>query len=149
MVAIYPSSESQIKSRIRRRFQNQEDLQQRSSSGNIHQGRNAACTQQQKTHLRGTCNGLPAKKKPLLIVYDVPNTFDDKLLLSSLRQQNFEGDQRENFNDAIRFSHKTGSRSGETTNYVLEVSPQFEKLYSNKTGSTSAATPCTSETTSQ
>lgn len=97
----------------------------------------------------GLVTSLPAKKKPLLIVYDVPNTFDDKLLLSSLRQQNFEGDQRENFNDAIRFSHKTGSRSGETTNYVLEVSPQFEKLYSNKTGSTSAATPCTSETTSQ
>lgn len=40
---------------------------------------------------------VPAKKKPMITVYDIPKVFDEQLLLLSLEQQNFEGIQKEKY----------------------------------------------------
>ncbi|KAK1117324.1 hypothetical protein K0M31_016698 [Melipona bicolor] len=38
----------------------------------------------------GHVTSIPAKKRPMVIVYDIPNSSDEKQLQSSLRRQNFE-----------------------------------------------------------
>ena len=72
----------------------------------------------------GLVTGLPAKKKPRVIVYDVPNVLSESEFLTSLRQQNLNTSANEKPHDAVRISHKTGSRNPETANIVLEVSPR-------------------------
>lgn len=83
----------------------------------------------EKLQAAGLVTGLPAKKKPKIIVYDVPNDITEKEFLSSLRQQNLNNAKS---SDEVKISHKTGNRSAETSNNVLEVPPGIRETLLNQ-----------------
>ena len=71
----------------------------------------------------GLVVGLPTKKRPMLIVYDVPAQLDEEEFLAALRQQNLENLSWAKFKEEVRLFHKTGTRNQITDNRVLEVTP--------------------------
>lgn len=76
----------------------------------------------------GLVTGLPAKKKPQIIVYDIPNDLKEEEFLTSLRQQNLNSVGKDKPQEDVRISHNgTGNRSSGTANYVLEVSPSIRE----------------------
>ena len=58
----------------------------------------------------------PAKKKPQIIIYDVPTNISINDILSALRRQNLERIDEEKVKEGIAMSHKTGKRNSDTTN---------------------------------
>ncbi|KOX79392.1 hypothetical protein WN51_09230 [Melipona quadrifasciata] len=135
VVAIYFSSESQIKSsddtkatlmanmRPEKELIKARGVKKISNNGVLVE----TSTKEEMQHVLGNKKlinaglaiSIPAEKRPMIIVYDVPNTLDEKQLLSSLRQQNFVGVEKKKFN--------------ETANFVLEVSPQIRETLLNST----------------
>ncbi|KAI4472549.1 hypothetical protein M0802_016715 [Mischocyttarus mexicanus] len=87
----------------------------------------------EKLHAAGLKVEVPSKKKPLLIVYGVPKETTDKEFLSGLKKQNSKESKTTEFFDTIRISHRTGDRSMEKVNVVIEVSPLVrESLLKNE-----------------
>ena len=73
--------------------------------------------------------GLPGKKKPRIIVHDVPNVMSEKELLASLPQRNLNSSENERPHDEVRISPKTGSWNAESINIVLEVSHKTKAIF--------------------
>lgn len=74
----------------------------------------------EKLQAAGLVTGLPAKKRPRIIIYDVPKDHTEKEFLNSLRQQNLGDDKAQG---EVKISHRTGNKNLDTVNYVLEVAP--------------------------
>ncbi|KAI4472424.1 hypothetical protein M0802_016837 [Mischocyttarus mexicanus] len=87
----------------------------------------------EKLHAAGLKVEVPSKKKPLLIVYGVPKETTDKEFLSGLKKQNCKESKTTELFDTIRISHRTGDRSMDKVNVVIEVSPLVrESLLKNE-----------------
>lgn len=80
----------------------------------------------EKLHVARLITGLPVKKKPLLIVHDVPSNANGKEFLSGLRQQNLDSTQNSKFQEEVRKLHRNGNRNSEI-NLVIEVSPSIRE----------------------
>lgn len=80
----------------------------------------------EKLHVARLITGLPVKKKPLLIVHDVPSNANGKGFLSGLRQQNLDSTQNSKFQEEVRKLHRNGNRNSEI-NLVIEVSPSIRE----------------------
>ena len=74
----------------------------------------------EKLQAAGLVAGLPTKRRPMLIVYDVPAQLGEEEFLAALRQQNLENLSRAKFKE-VRLSYKTGTRNQDTDNRMLEV----------------------------
>ena len=57
----------------------------------------------------------PAKKRPQILIYDVPTKISENDILSALMRQNLEGIDEEKVKEGIAMSHKTGKRNSDTT----------------------------------
>ena len=73
----------------------------------------------------GLVAGLPEKKRPRVIIYNVPTDTSDKDFLTALRNQNLAGMDKGKQREEIKISHKTGNRNAEINNWVLEVTPDI------------------------
>uniref|UniRef100_A0A6P7GQ07 Uncharacterized protein LOC114339397 n=1 Tax=Diabrotica virgifera virgifera TaxID=50390 RepID=A0A6P7GQ07_DIAVI len=72
---------------------------------------------------------LPKKRKPLVIMYDVPTHDTEQKVVDSIYTQNFEETTtKEDFERDFEVKFKTGPRGKSTVHYVVEVSPEMRKL---------------------
>ena len=70
---------------------------------------------------------VPGKKKPRIIVHDVPNVMSEKELLASLPQRNLNSSENERPHDEVRIS--PGSGNAESINIMLEVSHKTKAIF--------------------
>ena len=81
----------------------------------------------EKLQEAGLVAGIPAKKRPMIIVYDVPAQLNEEEFLAALRQQNLQNLSRAKFKEEVRLSHKTGTKDQTTDNRVIEVTPAIRE----------------------
>ena len=68
------------------------------------------------------------KKRPLLILYNVPSTYSDQDISETIYEQNFEDRMDVNeFKEQFKLRFKTGPREKPTVHHVVEVSPDLRK----------------------
>ena len=79
--------------------------------------------QNEKLNAAGLVARPVAKKRPQIIIYDVPKDISNNYL-SSLRRQNLEGMDKERVKDGVTISHKKDNRDSETSNWVIEAKPE-------------------------
>lgn len=70
---------------------------------------------------------LPAKKKPLIITYNVDKKLSEKQITEGIRNQNAEGLSREQISEGFKLKFKTGDRKKDTVNWVADVTPETRK----------------------
>lgn len=70
----------------------------------------------------------PRKRRPLLILYDVPSDATNEELVDTIYEQNFEGEvTKEQFTESFKLKFKTGPREKPTVHHVAEVDPVLRK----------------------
>lgn len=75
----------------------------------------------------------PKKKKPKIIMYDIPNNLSIKEITDSIYEQNFEDSiKRETFDEDFQLKFKTGPKDKETAHHVAEVSPRIRNQIIHK-----------------
>ena len=68
------------------------------------------------------------KKRPLVILYNVPSEIKTEELTTDIYQQNFEGEMDEDtFQESFNPKFKTGPRDKAHVHHVIEVSPEMRK----------------------
>lgn len=76
---------------------------------------------------------LPQKRRPLIIMYDVPVTIKQEELETYVYEQNFETVYtKDEFVTKFKPKFKTGPREKATVHYVIEVEPQLRKTMLSK-----------------
>lgn len=68
----------------------------------------------------------PARRRPLVIVYDIPSKIDDKAIANLVYEQNYSTNMsKEEFDNNFKPRFRTGPRDKATCHYVVEVSAQM------------------------
>ena len=76
--------------------------------------------------------GIPQRRLPRMILYDVPRECPEQQILTCMKKQNQDRLKEEDI-AAIKFCFRTGPKDSEETNWVMEVSLQVrEKLLMGK-----------------
>ena len=88
--------------------------------------------QNEKLKAAGLVAGPVAKKRPQIIIYDVPKEISDNNLLSSLRRQNLEGMDKETVKDGVVILHKKVNKDSETSNYIVEAKTEIRNKLINQ-----------------
>lgn len=83
----------------------------------------------EKLNAAGLKIGLPPKRKPRMIISDIPKDLEDNELLSAIRLQNLEQYSAAKFSESFNLSFKTGDRTRSTVNWVVEVSPEVRDIF--------------------
>ncbi|XP_053997451.1 uncharacterized protein LOC128886530 [Hylaeus anthracinus] len=76
----------------------------------------------------GLTAGLPTKKRPKMIIYDVPKHLSEKEITTAIKHQNLEHISKNSYIDEFKLLFKTGDRNKETVNWVIEVSPTIRNI---------------------
>lgn len=75
----------------------------------------------------------PKKRRPLLIIYDVPTAKKEEEVLECIYEQNLtEHCNKKDFGDMLRVRFRAGPKGGSTTRYVVEVDPNLRKTILNQ-----------------
>ena len=88
--------------------------------------------QNERLKAAGLVAGPVAKKRPQIIIYDVPKEISDNNLLSSLRRQNLEGMDKETVKDGVVILHKKVNKDSETSNYIVEAKTEIRNKLINQ-----------------
>lgn len=75
--------------------------------------------------------GLPAKKKPRMIIHSIPNDAKEEEIIAAIKQQNLGSLPRTLSPEDFRILFKTGDKRKETSNWVVEVSPDIRDIFKN------------------
>lgn len=68
------------------------------------------------------------KRKPLIIIYDVPANKTEEEICETIYEQNISEEYtRQEFSEKFKIRFRTGQRGRPTTNYVAEVDPCMRK----------------------
>lgn len=70
---------------------------------------------------------FPAKKRPRMMIYDIPSDLTEKEIHQAIQQQNFEGSDKIKIAQDFKLSFKTGKRDKPTVNWVAEVTPEIRE----------------------
>ena len=92
----------------------------------------SALVSNEKLKAAGFVVGAPAKRSPRIIVYDVPRSDNDAATLESIFEQNAEGVEKTLLMHDSRLAFKTGDRTKDCCNWVLEVSKKVRDILINK-----------------
>lgn len=76
--------------------------------------------------------GVPAKKSPRVIIYDVPRANNDEETMKAIIEQNLDSNTKEMFRRQVRLAFKTGDRKKERCNWVLETSKEVREILIKK-----------------
>lgn len=75
----------------------------------------------------------PKKRKPLMIVYNVPADLTERKVKQLVYEQNFEGIiRKEEYEDNFNMKFKTGPRDKTTVHHVVEISAKLRKILLNQ-----------------
>ena len=80
----------------------------------------------------GLIAGAPAKRNPRIIIYDVPRAEDDNATLADIIDQNLSESEKPKFRQQVRLAFKTGNKSRDTCNWILDVSKEARDLLFKK-----------------
>ncbi|XP_076685800.1 uncharacterized protein LOC143377883 [Andrena cerasifolii] len=69
----------------------------------------------------------PTRKRPRMIISNIPKEMEDKDLLTAIKQQNLKKISKTKFAEDFKLSFKTGDRKRNVINWVVEVSPEIRK----------------------
>ncbi|CAK9816278.1 Uncharacterized 50 kDa protein in type I retrotransposable element R1DM [Anthophora plagiata] len=69
--------------------------------------------------------GLPQKKKPRMIIHNVPLDKQDDEILKAIHDQNLEKLPSSKFAENFKLAFKTGDKDRSRVNWVVEVSPDI------------------------
>lgn len=90
----------------------------------------------EKLKAAGLIVGAPPKRNPRLIVYEVPQADSNEAILSAIIEQNLSGTQQTTARNQLKIAFRSGDRTREKCNIVLEASKetrdyliQKERLY--------------------
>ena len=68
------------------------------------------------------------KRRPMVIIYDVPAELQEEELMNTIYRQNYEDTMtRDQFNTNIKPRFKTGPKNKSVLNYVMEIDPNMRK----------------------
>lgn len=71
----------------------------------------------------------PKKRRPLMIIYDVPRDQSEEVVMRALYEQNLsENITREDFDEMVRMRFLTGPRNKPIVNYVIEMDPKLRRV---------------------
>lgn len=73
-----------------------------------------------------------SKRRPRLQIYDVPRETEESEILSSIRKQNLDGMTPAKVAEEICLAFKTGPKTGETVNWVIEATPEMRETLLKK-----------------
>lgn len=65
------------------------------------------------------------KRRPRLHLYDVPRQMEESEILSSIKKQNLDDMSSAKVAEELRLAFRTGAKTGETVNWVIEVTPEM------------------------
>ncbi|CAL7932858.1 unnamed protein product, partial [Xylocopa violacea] len=80
----------------------------------------------------GLVAGLPAKRKPKMIIYQVPKDLQEKELIAAVKEQNAAHLNDEKFVENFNLLFKTGDREKDFVNWVVEVSPEIRETINKR-----------------
>ncbi|CAL7932822.1 unnamed protein product [Xylocopa violacea] len=80
----------------------------------------------------GLVAGLPSKRKPKMIIYQVPKDLKEKDLLAAIKDQNADHLNKDKFTEDFKLLFRTGDREKETVNWVIEVTPEIRNILTKR-----------------
>ncbi|CAL7932893.1 unnamed protein product, partial [Xylocopa violacea] len=80
----------------------------------------------------GLVAGLPSKRKPKMIIYQVPKDLKEKDLLAAIKDQNADHLNKDKFTEDFKLLFRTGDREKETVNWVIEVTPEIRNTLTKR-----------------
>lgn len=76
--------------------------------------------------------GLPSKKLPRVIIFDVPRELNEGSLAEAIHLQNVDIMDKTQFSRDFKLVFKTGDKKKDVVNWVAEVTPDIRKILINK-----------------
>ncbi|CAL7932939.1 unnamed protein product, partial [Xylocopa violacea] len=80
----------------------------------------------------GLVAGLPAKRKPKMIIYQVHKDLQEKELIAAVKERNAAHLNNEKFMEDFNLLFKTGDREKDFVNWVVEVSSEIRKTINKR-----------------
>lgn len=86
----------------------------------------------QEIKAAGFIVGTPAKKSPKVVIFDVPKMTSEEATLNAIAEQNLTDKEKVIFKSQAKLAFKTGSKTREESNWVLETSKEVRDILIQK-----------------
>ncbi|KAK9293553.1 hypothetical protein QLX08_011541 [Tetragonisca angustula] len=86
----------------------------------------------EKLRKAGLTVEIPPKKNPRLIIYDVPKMDNDTEIIETIIDQNINEKEKVKLRPQMRIAFKTGDKSKDRNNVIIEVSKEVRDILINK-----------------
>lgn len=87
----------------------------------------------QKIKAAGFIVGTPARKNPKVVIFDVPKMDSEEATMNAIAEQNLTAQEKTIFRTQAKLAFKTGSKTREESNWVLETSKEVRDILIQKT----------------